>query len=82
MHAYLGGIARRLSGVALAVGGVEDHVHLLIGLRATHRLSDFMRELKTNSSEWAHVIFPGAAPAACHWLPSVCSCRSILDCML
>lgn len=32
--------------------GVADHVHLLIGLKATHCLSDFMRELKKSSSIW------------------------------
>ncbi len=54
MHAYLGGIVKNLSGVALEVNGIEDHVHLLVGLRATHCLSDFLRELKSGSSEWAH----------------------------
>ena len=36
------------------VGGVADHVHLLVGLRATHCLTDFMRELKKASSVWVH----------------------------
>ena len=31
---------------------MADHVHLLIGLKATHGLSDFMRELKKFSSIW------------------------------
>ena len=31
-----------------------DHVHLLVGLKATHRLADFMRELKKASSVWVH----------------------------
>ena len=43
LHEYLGGTVRGLAGVPQAVGGVEDHVHLLIGLRATHTLADFMR---------------------------------------
>src|SRR5438034_3640765 len=38
LHAYLGGIIRTANGIAESVGGVSDHVHLLIGLRATHRL--------------------------------------------
>lgn len=45
---------RGLEGIPLAVGGVTDHVHLLVGLRATHRLSDVMRELKSESSRWVH----------------------------
>ena len=31
-----------------------DHVHLLVGLKATHCLADVMRELKKASSEWVH----------------------------
>lgn len=54
LHAYLGGIVKDLGGVPVAVGGIEDHVHLLIGLRATHRLADVLREIKGGSSEWVH----------------------------
>jgi putative transposase len=50
LHAYLGGIIRTADGIAESIGGVSDHVHLLIGLRATHRLADVMRELKAVSS--------------------------------
>ena len=53
LHEYLGGTIRGLSAVPEIIGGVEDHVHLLIGLRATHRLSDVMQELKKASSMWA-----------------------------
>ena len=35
LHAYLGGIVKGLNGVPLAIGGVADHAHLLVGLRAT-----------------------------------------------
>jgi putative transposase len=53
MHAYLGGIIKTLKGVPLEINGIEDHVHLLIGLRPTHCLSDVMRDLKAGSSDWA-----------------------------
>ena len=53
LHEYLGGTIRGLGGVPEIVGGVEDHVHLLVGLRATHCLADFMQELKKASSVWA-----------------------------
>ena len=52
-HEYLGGTVRGLEGIPEIIGGVEDHVHLLVGLRATHRLADFMQELKKASSVWA-----------------------------
>ncbi|HAV61861.1 MAG TPA: IS200/IS605 family transposase [Verrucomicrobiales bacterium] len=54
LHAYLGGIAQNLNGIPEAIGGVEDHVHLLLGLRATHCLADVIRDLKANSSGWVH----------------------------
>src|SRR5947208_17022264 len=54
LHAYLGGIIRTADGIAESVGGVSDHVHLLIGLRAKHRLADVLRELKAVSSSWVH----------------------------
>lgn len=44
----------RADGIAESIGGVSDHVHLLIGLRATHRLADVMREPKAVSSGWVH----------------------------
>ncbi len=45
LHDYLGGTVN-------ALGGITDHVHLLFGLKATHCLADFMRELKKASSKW------------------------------
>jgi putative transposase len=54
LHAYLGGIIRTAGGIAESVGGGADHVHLLIGLRATHRLADLLRDLKSVSSGWVH----------------------------
>lgn len=52
LHEYLGGTVSGLGGFPQGIGGVEDHVHLLIGLKATHCLADFMRELKKASSVW------------------------------
>jgi putative transposase len=53
VHEYLGGTVRGLGGVAETVGGVEDHVHILASLNATHRLADFLRELKKAASVWS-----------------------------
>jgi putative transposase len=54
LHSYMGGLVRKSGGVAIAVGGVEDHVHLLVSLGPTHRLSDVLRDVKCRSSRWAH----------------------------
>ena len=53
MHQYLGGIIRALEGHPLIIGGVADHVHLLIQLPARLALADAVRVLKANSSKWA-----------------------------
>ncbi len=54
LHQYLGGTVKGLNGVSKGVGGIDDHVHLLVGLKSTHCLADFMRELKKSSSAWIH----------------------------
>jgi REP element-mobilizing transposase RayT len=54
LHEYLGGTISALDGFPQGVGGVADHVHLLVGLKATHCLADVLRELKKASSIWVH----------------------------
>lgn len=54
LHEYLGGTVKKLEGFPQGIGGVEDHVHLLVGLKTTHCISDFMRELKKSASQWIH----------------------------
>ena len=50
----MGGIIRELKGTALLINGPEDHVHILSSLPTTIALSDFMRDLKANSSGWVN----------------------------
>ncbi len=52
MHAYLGGICRRLESPSLIAGGVEDHVHILCRFGRKQSVSDFIRDLKRDSSKW------------------------------
>lgn len=54
LYDYLGGIVRKSGGYPIRLGGVDDHVHLLVSLKATHTLADLMRELKKSSSVWVH----------------------------
>jgi REP element-mobilizing transposase RayT len=53
-HAYIGGLVRAIDGVPTEIGGMGDHVHLLISLKPTHQLSGVMRDVKRKSSEWIH----------------------------
>jgi len=54
----MGGIVSREKGKLLAIGGMPDHVHLLISASPGRGMSDLMRVLKTNSSKWVHETLP------------------------
>jgi len=49
---YLAGIARNHGMQMLAVGGTQNHVHMLVVLPSDTALSDAVRTLKANSSRW------------------------------
>src|SRR5437764_10383861 len=49
---YLGGIARNVGAVPMAVGGTRDHVHLLVALPADLSIAKIVNLLKSNSSKW------------------------------
>ena len=55
---FLGGIARQNKMKAIEIGGVEDHVHLLLSLPATMPVSKALQLLKGGSSKWIHETFP------------------------
>ncbi|MFT4586204.1 MAG: putative transposase [Candidatus Binatia bacterium] len=55
---FLGGIARQNKMRALEIGGVEDHVHLLLSLPATMPIAKAMQLIKGGSSKWVHETFP------------------------
>jgi len=57
LYPYLGGIARRNNFKVLAVGGIPDHVHLLVSLPATVALAKAVQLLKGNSSHWINIEF-------------------------
>jgi putative transposase len=58
LHPYMGGIARENNMKALAIGGVEDHVHLLISLPPTLPIAKAIQLIKGGSSKWVHDTFP------------------------
>jgi REP element-mobilizing transposase RayT len=54
LHEYLGGTLAGLGGFPQGIGGVADHVHVLVSLKATHCLANVLRELKKATSLWVH----------------------------
>ena len=52
LWAFVGGIARRNGFKALIVGGIANHVHVLLSLPATLPLAKAMQLIKGASSHW------------------------------
>ena len=52
VYAYLGGVLKGLDTIQIKVGGVSDHVHLLVGLKGGHSVADVVREVKKSSNGW------------------------------
>ena len=55
---YLGGIARENGMKALAIGGVPDHIHMLVSLPSTLAIAKAIQLIKGGSSKWVHDTFP------------------------
>ncbi len=58
LYEYIGGIVRSLHGVSLTIGGMPDHLHMLVGWRTDETLADLMRMVKSRSSAWLHETIP------------------------
>jgi putative transposase len=59
LWAYFRGIARNCGFDILAVGGTENHVHVLLSVPAKLHLVDLVRDLKANSSRFMKTNAPG-----------------------
>jgi REP-associated tyrosine transposase len=55
---FLGGIARQNKMKAIEIGGVKDHVHVLLSLPSTMPVSKAVQLIKGGSSKWIHETFP------------------------
>lgn len=56
LYQYIGGIIREQNGHLIEIGGIEDHIHLLVNLSALKAVADSIREIKANASKWANSI--------------------------
>ena len=54
LWAYIGGIARAEAAKALAVGGTDNHVHVLLGLPSILSIASAVQQIKGVSSRWLH----------------------------
>jgi REP element-mobilizing transposase RayT len=55
---YLGGIAKQNGMIPKCIGGVSDHVHLLVTLPTTFAVAKAVQLIKAGSLAWIHQTFP------------------------
>lgn len=77
VHAYIGGVSKKLDCPIMAVGGVANHVHVLAQLGRTIAIEDWIKEIKRVSSRFAGDRVEGFAWQAGYGVFSVD--RSTLD---
>lgn len=54
LHSFLHGCLQQAGCHPLVIGGYVDHVHILTGMKPTHRLCDMVCDIKSGSSRWVH----------------------------
>lgn len=52
LYRYITGIIQNHNHKVLAINGMPDHIHVLIGVRPTQSLSELMQDIKGDSSKW------------------------------
>lgn len=58
VHNYIGGLVDTTGCHVLCVGGVENHVHVLLMFSRTETVAYVVEEMKRNSSRWIKTISP------------------------
>jgi len=54
LYKYITGIIRAKEQKVLAINGVEDHIHIFIGIKPTCCISDLIREVKKSSNDFVN----------------------------
>ncbi len=52
LYKYITGIVQNKEQKMLAINGMPDHIHFLIGVKPSCRLSDLVREIKKSSDDF------------------------------
>jgi putative transposase len=52
LHKYICGIVNGKDQKVFAIGGMPDHIHILINLKPNINISDLVRDIKANSTKW------------------------------
>ncbi len=52
LYKYISGIVRNKGQKMLAINGMPDHLHIIIGMKPSCCLSDLVREIKKSSNDF------------------------------
>jgi len=52
LYKYITGIIRNKKHKLYAIGGIEDHIHVLVSMRPDVSVSDMIKDIKMNSTNW------------------------------
>lgn len=52
LYAYILGYCKRKECKLIRIGGMPDHIHMLVSIRPDITVSEFVQVLKTESSKW------------------------------
>jgi len=55
LYDYIAAIVQNRGHKVLAIGGTDDHIHVLFGFRPKQSLSSLMQEVKRDSAEWINI---------------------------
>lgn len=52
LYKYISGIIKENGHKMIIINGMQDHIHVLFGMRPVQSLSDLIQDVKGSSSKW------------------------------
>ena len=52
LHNYIAGVGHNIGCKSISVGGINDHVHILLPQPKSQNLADIIKKIKTSSTKW------------------------------
>jgi putative transposase len=52
LYKYISAVVQNNKHKMLAINGMPDHIHFLVGFHTTQSISDLIQDVKSNSSKW------------------------------
>lgn len=52
LYKYITGIIQSKNHKLICINGMEDHIHILVGMRPNQSVSDLLQDIKGSSSKW------------------------------